>query len=487
MAASAAASAALFLGMHAVISYRLRYALVLCIAALCAIATASLAQEDGARSTVPEIALDGSVGPATADFVIDEIEAANARHAPFVILRIDTPGGLSSSMREIVQSILASSIPVIGYVAPEGARAASAGTYILLATHVAAMAPATTLGAATPINIGGASAEPADNNSDDGPDTTQDGDTAISQTSEPDLGNAETKRRKQVNDAVAYIRSLAERRGRNADWAASAVRSAATLGADEAREKNVVDLVAASQRDLLAALDGRTVATASGEVTLATADTRVRPITPDWRTRVLSVVTDPTVAYLLFMIGLVGLAAEALNPGAAIPGVVGAISLITAFYAFNMMPVDLTGAALIALGVLLVVAEAFVPSFGALGLGGVAALLFGSLMLTDTPGYDVSLTVIITIALAAVLILATIVWQFRRARHTRIETGHEGLVGRHCTARHDFEHQGRVWLHGESWRAETDTPVIENQSLVVTRVTGLTVHVRALDTLETSR
>lgn len=486
MAASAPASAALFLDMHAVISYRLRYALALCIAALCAIATASLAQDKGPPSAVPEIALDGSVGPATADFVIDEIEAANTRHAPFVILRIDTPGGLSSSMREIVQSILASSIPVIGYVAPEGARAASAGTYILLATHVAAMAPATTLGAATPINIGGASAEPANDNNDASGKTKND-DEAAPQTGEPDLGNAQTKRRKQVNDAVAYIRSLAERRGRNADWAASAVGSAATLGADEAREKNVIDIVAASQGNLLAALDGRIVATADGDVTLATTDISVRPITPDWRTRVLTVVTDPTVAYLLFMIGLVGLAAEALNPGAAIPGVIGGISLITAFYAFNMMPVDVTGAALIALGVLLVVAEAFVPSFGALGLGGIVALLFGSLMLTDTPGYDVSLTVIITIALAAVLILATIVWQFRRARHTRVETGHEGLVGRHCTARHDFDHQGRVWLHGESWRAETDTPVVENQSLVVTRVSGLTVYVRALDTSETSR
>ncbi|MBH02821.1 MAG: serine protease [Xanthomonadales bacterium] len=471
--------------MNMPMSYRLRYALAACVAALCAIATAAFAQDDGAR-TVPEIALDGSVGPATAAFVIDEIETANKRNTPFVILRIDTPGGLVSSMREIVQSILASSVPVIGYVAPEGARAASAGTYILLATHVAAMAPATTLGAATPINIGGARAEPADDRHE-APGKARNDNKAASPASGLDLGNARTKRRKQVNDAVAYIRALAERRGRNADWAASAVRSAATLGAEQARDDNVVEIVAASQRELLAALDGRTVATSEGDVTLATTDISVRPVTPDWRTRVLSVVTDPTVAYLLFMIGLVGLAAEALNPGTAIPGVIGGISLITALYAFNMMPVDLTGAALIALGVLLVMAEAFVPSFGALGLGGIVALLFGSLMLTDTPGYDVSLTVIITIALAAAIILATIVWQFRRARHTRVATGHEGLVGRHCTARHDFDHQGRVWLHGESWRAETDTPVIENQSLVVVRVSGLTVHVRALDTSETSR
>ena len=227
MAASGAARAALFLGMNMPMSYRLRYALAACVAALCAIATAAFAQDDGAR-TVPEIALDGSVGPATAAFVIDEIETANKRNTPFVILRIDTPGGLVSSMREIVQSILASSVPVIGYVAPEGARAASAGTYILLATHVAAMAPATTLGAATPINIGGARAEPADDRHE-APGKARNDNKAASPASGLDLGNARTKRRKQVNDAVAYIRALAERRGRNADWAASAVRSASCL------------------------------------------------------------------------------------------------------------------------------------------------------------------------------------------------------------------------------------------------------------------
>tara|TARA_B100002049_G_scaffold236852_1_gene224873 strand:+ start:11547 stop:12962 length:1416 start_codon:yes stop_codon:yes gene_type:complete len=437
---------------------------------------------------VPEISLDGAVGPATADFVVDAIQQAEADGAPVIILRIDTPGGLSTAMRDIVQAILNSTVPVVGYVAPAGARAASAGTYILMATHIAAMAPATTLGAATPVNIGGGSSPgPSDDspsnktgkNSEQSADKNQTNvDDAAPDNATPDLGNAQTERRKQVNDAVAYIRSLAERRGRNADWAESAVRDAATLTAEAAEKDGVIDLVADSTPALLAALNGRAVETASGPQTLATRNARTRSVEPGWRTRVLAALSNPTVAYLLFMIGLVGLAAEALNPGAAVPGVIGAICLITAFYAFNMIPIDLTGAALIALGVLLVVAEAFVPSFGVLGLGGVVALLFGSLMLTDTPGYDVSTTVILTIAIAGLLILTTAAWQFRRARTTRTQTGHEGMLGAHCSARHDFEHDGRVWLHGESWRATTDTPVVEGQALEVVSINGLTVHVR---------
>ncbi|HET7312872.1 nodulation protein NfeD [Salinisphaera sp.] len=436
---------------------------------------ASTAGNGDAGSTAREIPIDGAIGPAIGNYVVDQIEQANADHVPVIILRLDTPGGLSASMRDIVKAVLNSRVPVIGYVGPPGARAASAGTYILYATHIAAMAPATNLGAATPIEIGGAGDRNAPaNNGKRGEQADANSDAT------PDLSNGATERRKQVNDAVAYIRSLAERRGRNADWAEKAVRQAASLSARQAAKRNVVDLIADNPQALLTAVDGRQVDTAAGPVTLHTANLSIDKRAPGWRTSLLAIITNPTVAYLLFMIGIVGLAAEALMPGATLPGTVGAISLIAALFAFHVLPVSYGGAALIVLGVLLFVAEAFAPSFGALGLGGIVAIVFGSIMLmeSDVPGYDVSMGVIIGIAIAAALILALMVWLFARSRRARIETGYEGLVGRDCIALTDFERDGRVWLHGESWRAVSDTPVARDQSLIVTGVDGLTVSVR---------
>lgn len=464
-------------------------ALVLAIAGLCQAATK--------QSTAWEIPVDGAIGPAISGFVTGEIKAADKAGAPVIILRLDTPGGLSSSMRDIVKAVLASPVPVVGYVGPSGARAASAGTYILYSTHIAAMAPATNLGAATPIQIGGgsgdqsppqkapdkpqtqpgASATGKDKNSD-----TSSKDTSAKSAADDknlDLGNSATERRKTVNDAVAYIRSLAERRGRNADWAEKAVRSAASLSAKAALDKHVIDLVADNETDLLRQIDGREVTTASGPVTLHTRGLSLEQREPDWRTRLLALVTNPTVAYLLFMVGIVGLAAEAFNPGATLPGVVGGIALVTALFAFQVLPVNYSGMALILLGVAMFVAEAFVPSFGALGLGGIVAFVFGSIMLMDSDlgGYDISLGVVIGIALGAAAILALIVWMFVRSRNAHIETGHEGLIGRPCVALKDFDRQGRVWLHGESWLAVTDTPVVRDQALIVTGAQGLTVFV----------
>lgn len=445
--------------------------------------TAHAAQD--AAPAAREIAIDGPVGPAIGDYVVDEIKQANTDHVPVIILRLDTPGGLSASMRDIVKAILHSDTPVIGYVGPAGARAASAGTYILYATHIAAMAPATNLGAATPIEMGGGS---GDNQPSDHDRQSKDGEKnhsskASGDQATPDLSNGATERRKQVNDAVAYIRSLAERRDRNADWAEKAVRHAASLTAREAAKQHVIDRVADNEQALLAAVNGQTVETADGSVTLHTDNLSIDKRKPGWRTSLLAVITHPTVAYLLFMIGIVGLAAEALAPGATLPGTVGGISLIVALFAFHLLPVSYGGAALIVLGVLLFVAEAFVPSFGALGLGGIVAIVFGSIMLMDSgvSGYDVSMGVIIGIAIAAALILALIVTMFARSRRTRIETGHEGLVGRDCMALADFEREGRVWLHGESWQAVSETPVVRNQTLTVTGVTGLTVFVRPRD------
>ncbi|MGN8157314.1 NfeD family protein [Salinisphaera sp. RV14] len=435
----------------------------------------------GAASTAREIPIDGAIGPAIGNYVVDEIHQAEADHVPVIILRLDTPGGLSASMRDIVKAILASPVPVIGYVAPSGARAASAGTYILYATNIAAMAPATNLGAATPIELGGGNDKPAGNggskhNDKSSKDKTQ-------SATAPDLSNGATERRKQVNDAVAYIRSLAERRSRNADWAEKAVREAASLSAQQAEKKHVIDLIADNAQALLTAVDGRTVHTADGDVTLHTKGLTIERRTPGWRTSLLAIITDPTVAYLLFMVGIVGLAAEALAPGATLPGTVGGISLIAALFAFHVLPVSYSGAALIVLGVLLFVAEAFVPSFGALGLGGIVAFVFGSIMLMDSnaAGYDVSMGVIIGIAIAAALILALMVLMFARSRRAHVETGHEGLVGRECVANDDFVREGRVWLHGESWRAISETPVKRDQILTVIGVQGLTVFVRPLE------
>lgn len=441
-------------------------------------------------STAREIPIDGAIGPAIGNFVVDEIHKADSADVPVIILRLDTPGGLSASMRDIVKAILASPVPVIGYVGPSGARAASAGTYILYATHIAAMAPATNLGAATPIQIGGGNDEPAAGGGSNNGASNKDGSSKQKQSSNgdakkdhkasPDLSNGATERRKQVNDAVAYIRSLAERRNRNADWAEKAVREAASLSAQQAKKKNVIDLVADNEQALLAAVDGRTVHTTAGNVTLHTQNLTIDKRTPGWRTSLLAIITDPTVAYLLFLIGIVGLAAEALAPGATLPGTVGGISLIAALYAFNVLPVSYSGAALIVLGGLLFVAEAFVPSFGALGLSGVVALVFGSIMLmdSDVPGYNISMGVIIGIAIAAALILALMVAMFARSRREHVETGYEGLIGRECTALQDFEHEGRVWLHGESWQAISQTPVVRDQTLTVIGVEGLTVFVR---------
>jgi membrane-bound serine protease (ClpP class) len=438
-----------------------------------------------ASGTTPirEIAIDRAIGPAVSRFVRSEIEAAAEAGTSLIILRLDTPGGLDGAMREIVQAILASPVPVVGYVAPGGARAASAGTYILYASHIAAMAPATNLGAATPVSIGGGlgggdqpedqdngspseGAENADQNADDAQPTTAD--------------NATAKRRKAVNDAVAYIRGLAEQRGRNADWAEQAVRKGVSLSAQAALEADVIDLVAANTRELLTQIDGQSVETTAGTRTLASANASFEAREPGWQTELLSIITDPTIAYLLFMIGIYGLILEGLNPGAAVPGVVGAISLVCALFAFQVLPVNYAGLALIALGAGLMVAEMFAPSFGILGLGGVAAFVFGSIMLmdTDVPGFEIPMGLIGGIAVASALLLFLILYLFLRSRRESVQTGHAGLIGARCVALADFEREGRVLLHGESWLAETPTPVARDDRLVVTAAEGLKVFVR---------
>ncbi|TVQ45227.1 MAG: nodulation protein NfeD [Gammaproteobacteria bacterium] len=457
------------------------------------------------------IEVKGAIGPASRDFIRQGLERARTDGAEVLIIQLDTPGGLDSSMRDIIQDILQSPVPVATWVAPEGGRAASAGTYILYASHVAAMAPATTLGAATPVAIGGAPggeperprerpADDAEDASSSDPangeagaeDTSGDADAnegtepaagAADDTAEPRArdrlrqprGNGTAQERKAVEDAVAYIRSLAEKRGRNADWAESAVRDAASLSSSEALEQNVIDLIAISVGDLLTQMDGRVVEVAGEDRTLATSGLAVTRIEPDWRTRLLAVITDPTVAYLLMLVGIYGLLLEGYNPGALVPGVVGGISLLLALFAFQILPVNYAGLALILLGVALIVAETFVPSFGILGIGGVAAFTAGSVILMDSdiPGFGISLPLIISIAGASGLVMLGIALLAARNRYSPVVSGSEEMVGAMGEALEDFEGRGPVWVHAERWTVVVDGAVRKGQTVRITAVEGL--------------
>jgi membrane-bound serine protease (ClpP class) len=435
----------------------------------------SLAAGDGTGASTRTgtlLPVSGPIGPATSDYFVRKLREAQAGGTDLVVVTIDTPGGLDTAMRDMIQAILASEVPVIAYVSPSGARAASAGTYLVYASHVAAMAPATNLGAATPVQIGGPApaARPAGKPTD--------GDTGV-KDGEPPPEPGSAMERKALNDSIAYIRGLAELRGRNVEWAEAAVRDGASLPADEALAAGVVDLVAADIPELLRLLDGRKVKLRAQEVELSTTGLVLHEIEPDWRTDLLSLITNPNVAYLLMLIGIYGLLLEGYNPGAVLPGVVGAICLLLALFAFQVLSVNYTGLALIALGVLLIVAESFVPSFGALGLGGIVAFVFGSVMLLDkdVPGFSIAWQVIATMALAGALVLLAIVSFAVRARRRPVVSGAEGLLLEVAEATEDFERRGLVRVQGELWQAVSREPVRAGQRLRIRNVDGLTVEV----------
>jgi membrane-bound serine protease (ClpP class) len=402
-------------------------------------------------------------------------DAAN-QHSTIVILQMDTPGGLDTSMRDIIKAILASPLPVVTYVAPGGARAASAGTYILYASHLSAMAPATNLGAATPISIGGPpDTPPAAPSANPGDEKKQD-----KQPKGPEEMPAGTAlEHKAINDAVAYIRSLAQLRGRNAEWAEAAVRGAASLSANDALEQHVIEIIAKDVPDLLQQLQGRKVKALDREVVLETRGLDVHSIVPDWRTRVLLILTHPTIAYGLLLVGIYGLLLEGYNPGAVLPGVAGALALLLGLYGLQLLEVNYAGLALMALGVGLIVAEFFMPAFGSLGVGGLAAFVIGSIMLFDNraSGPRVALPLIVGIAVAGGLVILTVGWLAARARRRPLSSGIETMLGASVEAVRDCQDRCVVRYGGELWNAHTATPLRAGQQARIVKVVELTLWV----------
>ncbi|KIQ96099.1 nodulation protein NfeD [Lysobacter sp. A03] len=453
--------------------------------------------EGGAQPTVVLLEIQGGIGPANRDYLVRGLQHAADENAAAVVLRIDTPGGLDAATRDINQAILASPVPVIGWVAPQGARAASAGTYILYACHLAAMAPATSLGAATPVSMGGAtpfpgskensptagstpsSTEGQGRNDDDEGVAPGQSETADTKPGRPEPATTDAMSHKVVNDAVAYLRSLAELRGRDAAFAEDAVRNAATLTADQALKQNVVEIIATDMDSLLGQADGREVRLRDGATVLATRGAAVTTFAPDWRFSLLAVLTNPSVAYMLLLAGMYGLLLEGYSPGAVVPGVVGAICLLLALYALQVLPVNYAGVALIALGVLLMGLEFSVPSFGALGIGGVVALVVGSLILfdTDVPGFGVPGQLILGVGIASALAFMGLVWVLAGSRTRQVSVAAGAMVGQQAIAIEDFIGRGHVRIRGEIWQAESVVPVERGQSLQVQSMDGLVLHV----------
>lgn len=410
------------------------------------------------------LSIDGTINPAVSDYLKTGVTRATEQKAALVIIRINTPGGLDASMRDIIQTILSSPIPVVTYVSPDGARAASAGTYILYASHIAAMAPATNLGAATPIQIGGLGKAKDEEKQD----------------AENSKDHGSALERKIINDASAYIKALAEKRNRNGDWAVQAVQEAVSLTAREALELNVINIVADDLEDLLNQLDGFPLIIEGEQVSLKTAGLHLVHFEQSWRYKLLGVISDPTIAYLLLLLGFYGLIYELANPGFLLPGVAGGIALMLALYALQLLPVNYSGLALMILGIGFLVGEAFMPSFGTLGIGGIIAFAAGSLILIDDQAMRVSLPAIIGTTAVSALFIIMLMSRVAMMRRKPVHTGIEAMVGTLGEARSDFHGSGLVWVNGESWNARSSSPVRKGDKVKILSISGLELIIEPL-------
>jgi membrane-bound serine protease (ClpP class) len=482
--------------------------LVVCAVAAAPAESASPAESaassaSAAPAAVVVMTVNSAIGPASADFVVRTLARAAQRRAPLAIIQLDTPGGLDTSMRQIIKAILASPVPVAAFVAPGGARAASAGTYIVYASHFAAMAPGTNLGAASPVQfgIGGAGspggpagpAVPGGRGAPGAPGVPGAASGAGAASAAPPGGTESTEARKVMHDSAAYIRGLAQMRGRNAAWAERAVRDAVSLSASEALDQHVIDLIADSPADLARQLDGRTVPTSVGMVRVATAHAPLVFVEPDWRSHFLSIITAPNVALILLSLGVYGLFFEFANPGFVLPGVVGTICLLIGLFAMQLLPVNYAGLGLVLLGLGCLVAEAFLPTFGVLGFGGIVAFAIGALMLIDTnaPGYGIPVALIAGLALGGAAFVATVSGVALRARRRPVVTGAEAIVGSvgevidgglqlDRAAGHASPATGWGRVHGERWQVACDAQLDAGRHVRVTGRSGLRLTVVAL-------